>query len=316
LIVSEKEIPKIIAHLKSNGLAALPTETVYGLAGNALQEASILEIFRLKKRPKFDPLIVHLKNSSELRKYAKQPFPKKAIELIETFWPGPLTIILPKTKLIPDLVTSGLPYCAFRIPKHPLFKKVLSHLDFPLAAPSANPFGYVSPTTAQHVENQLNVKFILDGGPCKFGLESSIVAFLEDEKPKLLRYGSISFENLLQTIPELVEETASTNEPLGPGQLSKHYATNKNLFLLDNWHDQKLKPSDALICFGRISAKGENIFNLSQRGDFEEAGKNLFGTLRKLDSDPKIKKIYAVRLPNRDFGKAINNRLERAAASH
>lgn len=312
MIVSEKEIPKIVEHLKSQGLAALPTETVYGLAGNALKEESILSIFKLKNRPKFDPLIVHIKDVSELNKYAIQPIPKAASLLTQKYWPGPLTIVLPKTALIPDVVTSGLPFCAFRMPQHPLFQKILRQLDFPLAAPSANPFGYVSPTNAKHVAMNLDVPFILDGGPAKHGLESTIIGFVEKGKALLLRHGSIPHEEIDKLVPGLLDETSSKKSPQSPGQLDKHYATRKKLYLIEDLKSFKIKETDGLICFGHVPHKGKNVFNLSANGDFIEAGKNLFSMLHLLDNHSGINQIFALKLPNIGLGKAINDRLERA----
>lgn len=189
-----KDIETAVALLENNKVIAIPTETVYGLAGNALNPCVVNKIYEIKKRPLTNPLIIHLHDTIHINKYVKN-IPAIAKKLAEHFWPGALTLLLPKNHLIPDIVTAGLPHVAIRIPSHPTTIKLLRQLDFPLAAPSANPFGYISPTTAEHVKKQLfgKIFYILDGGPCTLGLESTIVGF-DNDTPVIYRVGSISPE--------------------------------------------------------------------------------------------------------------------------
>src|ERR1035437_8374682 len=190
------DIEKAKQILQEGGLVAIPTETVYGLAANALNKDAVFKIIEAKNRPHFDPLIIHT-DSIEKVKLHVSDFPQWAQQLANAFWPGPLTLLLPKKNSIPDLVTSGLPQVAVRIPNHPLTLQLLKSLDFPLAAPSANPFGYVSPTNAEHVAAQLqgSVDYILDGGPCDVGIESTIVGF-EDGKITIYRLGGLAIEDI------------------------------------------------------------------------------------------------------------------------
>ncbi|MCS6796546.1 MAG: L-threonylcarbamoyladenylate synthase, partial [Raineya sp.] len=196
--------------LRNNQLVAIPTETVYGLAGNAFSEEAVAQIFAVKNRPTFDPLIVHSDSLEKIKNFVSD-FPEKAMILAQKFWAGSLTLLLPKKSIIPDLVTAGLPTVAVRIPKHPLTLQLLQRLDFPLAAPSANPFGYISPTTAHHVAEQLGEKIplILDGGICSVGVESTIVGF-EGDKAIIYRLGGISVESIQETIGEVEVKTHSS----------------------------------------------------------------------------------------------------------
>src|SRR5471030_2993623 len=218
-----KDIAKARALLERGLLVAIPTETVYGLAANALDADAVLQIFEVKNRPHFDPLIMHGASADALRAYVTL-FPDWASTLADKFWPGPLTLVLPKKDSIPDIVTSGMPTVAIRVPKHPLTYELLSQLDWALAAPSANPFGYVSPTTPQHVMDQLGGKipYILDGGDCTVGIESTIVAE-QDGKICILRLGGLSVEEIesaIGTVSIITNETAHTQ-----GSMKSHYAT-------------------------------------------------------------------------------------------
>ncbi|HRX00150.1 MAG TPA: L-threonylcarbamoyladenylate synthase, partial [Cyclobacteriaceae bacterium] len=220
-------------YLEADELVAVPTETVYGLAGNALHSSAVAKIFEAKERPSFDPLIIHVPDAQHLERYVTA-IPKQAVQLINHFWPGPLTLVLRKKEIIPDLVTAGLDAVGVRCPDHPLTHQLLRQLDFPLAAPSANPFGYVSPTTAEHVEKQLGSKipYILDGGPCKVGIESTIIGF-ENGEPMIYRRGGISNEAIERVIGPVESRLHSTSNPKAPGQLQSHYAPRKP-FLLGN----------------------------------------------------------------------------------
>ena len=226
--------------LEAGKVVGIPTETVYGLAANALDPDAVLTIFRVKNRPAFDPLIVHTDTLAKVRTLLMD-LPPLAEKLARTFWPGPLTLLLPKQAPelvpqggIPDLTTSGLPRVAIRIPNHPLTLNLLALLDFPLAAPSANPFGYISPTTAQHVADQLGnqVPYILDGGPCQIGLESTIIGFDETGQPTVYRLGGMALEQIEAITGPLQVRDHSSSNPAAPGMLSSHYAPRKPVILL------------------------------------------------------------------------------------
>ncbi|QIP15463.1 threonylcarbamoyl-AMP synthase [Spirosoma aureum] len=301
--------------LQAGNVVGIPTETVYGLAGNAFNPDAVLTIFRVKNRPAFDPLIIHTDSLTKVEQFVTS-VPEPAQKLAQLFWPGPLTLLLPKHDHISDLVTSGLPTVAVRIPNHPLTLDLLRSIDFPLAAPSANPFGYISPTTAQHVADQLGdqIPYILDGGPASIGLESTIIGF-ENRKATVFRLGGMALEQIERIIGPVDVRTHSTSNPNAPGMLSSHYAPRKPLVLLKPGESpQPDKHAGALAfreLFGGISPDNQRV--LSPTGDLNEAAKNLFAHLRTLDALP-VKVIYAEQLPNQGLGWAINDRLKRASA--
>lgn len=311
------DIQKAVHILKEGGLIGMPTETVYGLAGNALDTEVVASIFSTKNRPSFDPLILHTFSQDELYKYVTN-LPKKAKILSERLWPGPLTLLLPKKSIIPDLVTSGLDTVAVRIPGKEITQKLLRSLDFPLVAPSANPFGYVSPTTAEHVNDQLGdkIKYILDGGTCEVGLESTIVGF-EGENAVIHRLGGISKEKIESLIGKVELKPHSTSNPKAPGMLKSHYSPGKRVImgdlnkLLEKYADQNV----GLISFeNMVAGKPKDLqIVLSPTGNLTEAAKNLFAALRYLDTKP-IDLILAEPVPDHGLGRAINDRLKRAAA--
>ena len=292
----------------------MPTETVYGLAGNALDPDAVLTIFRVKNRPSFDPLIVHIDSLDKLDQFVTK-VPEAARRLAEAFWPGPLTLLLPKRALIPDLVTAGLPTVAVRIPNHPLTLELLRSLDFPLAAPSANPFGYISPTTALHVADQLGdqIPYILDGGPAGIGLESTIVGF-EEDIPTVFRLGGMALEDIEEVIGPVSVRTHSTSNPKAPGMLSNHYAPRTPLVLLAPGESPPPNERAGALAFrqpfGGLNPDFQRV--LSETGDLNEAAKNLFAHLRALDTLP-VDIIYAQSMPNQGLGSAINDRLRRAS---
>ena len=306
-------ISEAVRFLQQGETVGIPTETVYGLAANALDTDAVLRIFEVKNRPHFDPLIVHVHSIAEIEKYTEQ-IPDKAIQLFQKFSPGPLTVLLPKKSVIPDLVTSGLPQVAIRIPNHPLTLALLQQLDFPLAAPSANPFGYISPTTAQHVFNQLQGKtpYILDGGSTEVGVESTIIGF-ENNEPVVYRLGGLSVEEIENCIGKVELQINSASNPKTPGSLKSHYAPKKKLEI---WQADNLKidsPHAGFIGFNQY-AEGinkENQILLSPEGNLQQAAKNLFAAMRTLD-DSRVEKIIAVKFPDTGLGKAINDRLQRA----
>jgi L-threonylcarbamoyladenylate synthase len=301
--------------LNRGQLVAIPTETVYGLAANALDKTAVVEIFNAKQRPSFDPLIVHIGNKSDVTRYASH-IPFSAQKLMDAFWPGPLTLVLPKQSCIPDEVTSGLDTVGIRMPNHPLTLQLLKQLDFPLAAPSANPFGYISPTTTQHVLDQLQNKIpmILDGGPCDIGVESTIVGF-EGQLPIVYRLGGLTLEDICNVCGEIKVEVNSSSDPKAPGMLKSHYAPTKPLKIISsNYNFNDLTNHSALIVFGEFENNTNAlVYNLSNIGNYKEAASNLFSFLRKLDTDDNVKEIFAVLLPSINLGIAINDRLSRAA---
>ncbi|ULQ57212.1 threonylcarbamoyl-AMP synthase [Flavihumibacter rivuli] len=312
-----KDVKLAAQNLRKGELVGIPTETVYGLAGNALSEDAVLKIYAAKNRPQFNPLILHIAHIDQLNKLGLS-LPFKAMELAARFSPGPITFLVPKSEKIPDIVTAGTPAVAIRIPDHPLTLELLREIDFPLAAPSANPSGYVSPTTALHVFEQLGdmVSYILDGGECRVGLESTIISFLGEE-PELLRYGGAPLEAIEAVIgPVKLPEKGYSDNPVAPGMLARHYATAHPLLLgnMNSLLEQHQGKRLATISF-REEAKGipaTHQFILSPSGSLEEAAKRLFAAMRMADS-MDIDLIIAERFPEQGLGKAINDRLNRAS---
>ncbi|AHM63581.1 Sua5/YciO/YrdC/YwlC family protein [Flammeovirgaceae bacterium 311] len=307
------DLNRAVAHLEHDELVAIPTETVYGLAGNAYSEKAVVNIFSTKKRPSFDPLIVHTTSLEAAREFLLE-IPDTAYALAEKFWPGPLTLILPKNNRIPDLVSAGLNTVGVRVPRHPLSLQLLEKLHFPLAAPSANPFSYISPTTALHVQEQLGeqIPYILDGGPCEVGVESTILGF-EGDKVIVHRLGGMSLEELRQHVGTLEVKPYSTSNPVAPGQLESHYAPRKPLYLgsIQELLQQHGKTDIGVLSFKDIYPEATQ-YTLSASGDLVEAARNLFKALRELDNKP-VKLIIAEEVPDYGLGRAINDRLRRAS---
>ncbi len=308
------DIARAAQLLNKNEVVGIPTETVYGLAGNALSAEAILKIFKVKNRPMFDPLIAHV---SDLRAAGRlaQDIPAPLLRLAEQFWPGPLTLLLPKQKIVTDLLTSGSDLIAIRVPAHPLAQKLLRAVDFPLAAPSANPFGYVSPTTAQHVKDQLGEKipYILDGGSTEVGIESTI-AGMDGELVKIHRLGGLAIESIESIVGEVALELNQSSNPVAPGMLKSHYAPGKKLLLgnVTQHLQEHAKKKIGVISFSKTYDTDRN-FVLSEEESLDEAASRLFGVLRSLDkSDVDV--ILAEEFPNEGLGRAINDRLRRAAA--
>ncbi|MEQ8812550.1 MAG: L-threonylcarbamoyladenylate synthase [Imperialibacter sp.] len=311
------DIDKAKSYLDRGQLIGLPTETVYGLAGNAFNEAAVLKIFQVKNRPSFDPLIAHTNSLEKVKTFVKD-IPDVALDLAEAFWPGPLTLLLPKKKRIPLLLTSGLKTVAVRIPDHPLTTALLEQLDYPLAAPSANPFGYVSPTTAHHVQDQLgeSIPYILDGGPCRVGIESTIIGF-ENNKPVVYRLGGKRIDEIEKLIGTVRIRTNMSSDPAAPGMLKSHYAPTKRVVVGDLEElIPKLNPMKvAVISFQKDfpEVPENNKFILSKAGNIDEAAANLFSAMRKMDKTA-ANCIIAEYVPEIGLGKAINDRLKRAQA--
>jgi L-threonylcarbamoyladenylate synthase len=317
IFVIGKDINKAATLLEAGELVAIPTETVYGLAANALNETAVVKIFEAKNRPFFDPLIVHLAQIEQIPHYT-QNIPEKAHLLARHFMPGPLTLLLEKTERISDLVTAGSPLVAIRIPRHLLSRELLGRLSFPLAAPSANPFGYISPTTAQHVEQQLGdiIPYILDGGPCEVGLESTIVGF-QKEQVVVFRKGGIPVEAIEQIVGKVIVQTHSSSNPNSPGRLESHYAPATPIILGDIpelvrvYAGKKIGIISFQEPFPNLQVAAKVI--LSEQGDFSEAARNLFSGMRRLD-EQSLDVIIAGWAPEEHLGRAINDRLSRAAA--
>jgi len=311
------DIQYAIDLLKHGELVAIPTETVYGLAANALNAEAVLKIYETKGRPAFNPLIVHVHDINQFEKYATE-VPDLVKILAEKFSPGPLTYVLPKRDVVPDIVTGGGNTVALRVPGHPLTLKLLSQLDFPLAAPSANPFGYISPVLAEHVAEQLDGKipYILDGGHSMIGVESTVIT-IENNKVVVLRIGGVPMEDIHAVTGPMELRINLSSNPQSPGQLRSHYAPRIPLVfgevsqLINSFSGKK----QALLVFSERNHSKNIIAQevLSPSRDIKEAARNLFSALRRLDkSDADI--IIAERFPEFGFGMAINDRLERAAA--
>jgi len=313
LIGTDINFAKVL--LTQGDLVAIPTETVYGLAANAFDSEAVTKIYTTKERPTFDPLIVHTDSLDKVRGFVEE-IPALALQLAAKFWPGPLTLLLKKKSVVSDLVTAGLDTVAVRIPRHPLTKSLLQQLDFPLAAPSANPFGYISPTTSQHVDDQLGDKigYILEGGAADIGVESTIIGF-EDDQAVIHRLGGMSLEEIEKITGSVKLLPHSSSNPTAPGMLHSHYAPTKTLILgdiptlVEKYKNEKL----AILAFQETHNNLEHYHYLSQTGDLIEAAQNLFSKLRTLDNLP-IDKIIAERVPDHGLGKAINDRLKRAAS--
>jgi len=301
------------AIIREGGLVAFPTETVYGLGADALSPLAVVRIFEVKNRPRFDPLILHIADFSWLKEVCSSTG-QKAVKLMERFWPGPLTLVLPKTQVVPDIVTAGLPTVAVRMPAHPVALELIREAGTPIAAPSANPFGYLSPTTAEHVREQIGEKvdLILDGGPCPVGVESTVIDLTEAE-PTLLRPGGLPIEEIEKTIGQLRIGTSHPLKPHSPGQLSRHYAPQTPVRILeDQGFDLKIGKKAGLLAFRspKENLPYKMVEVLSPGGDLREAAAKLFSCLHKLDR-AGLEVIYAEPVPEVGLGRAIMDRLKK-----
>lgn len=309
-------ISKAVALLNEEQNVAIPTETVYGLAGNIYSDTAIKKIFEMKKRPFFNPLIVHIHSMEQVMELTAD-FPEKAQRLAQAFWPGSLTLILPKSDKIPDLITAGKDTVGIRMPNHNVTLELLKNLDFPIAAPSANPFTHISPTTAQHVKNYFDGKLemVLDGGDCENGIESTIIGF-ENNKPVVYRLGSISIEDITAVIGEVTLKNNKEQAPNAPGMLEKHYAPRTKTYLIEDvaaFIKQHLDKKIGLLLHSsnHDNYKVAKIIYLSKTGNLKEAGSRLYSALHEMDLQ-NLDIIVAQRLPDHDLGKSINDRLKRA----
>ncbi|MCL2284477.1 MAG: L-threonylcarbamoyladenylate synthase [Fibromonadales bacterium] len=302
-------ISKAAEVLRGGGIVAIPTETVYGLAGNAFDETVVAKIFAAKERPFFDPLIVHIAEFGELESLVAE-VPKNAMLLAEKYWPGPLTLVLPKKEKVPDLTTGGMPTVAVRMPKKQIARDIIKLAGFPLAAPSANMFQHLSPTNAEHVLEQLGGRIdgVVDGGACEIGVESTVIGF-EGETPVIYRPGAITEEMI--GFKTTHHSPLATSHP-SPGLLNKHYCPSTALYL---GMPSEVPPNSGLLAFGELPENSigfAKILNLSESGDLIEAAANLYGMLHKLDSFG-LNKIFAILPPRTGLGNAINDRLAKAS---
>jgi L-threonylcarbamoyladenylate synthase len=290
----------------------MPTETVYGLAADGLNPEALARIFAIKQRPFFDPLILHMAENFELERLVIRISPT-ARTLMANFWPGPLTLLFPKRELVPDLATSGLPTVAIRCPAHPVAQALLQEFGSPLAAPSANKFGRISPTSAQAVKEELGdeISLVLDGGPCRIGVESTILDVTSD-KVFLLRSGGVPLELLEEKIGPI--ELSGEDAIKAPGMLKSHYAPRTPLLRLQEpWpRDQELPSDTALLAWSNFPVSVERVRVLAPDGDEVAAAAKLFQYLRELDS-LGVEKILSEPVPMKGLGRAINDRLERAS---
>ena len=314
LIITDIDVAS--GFLNNEDVIGIPTETVYGLAGNIYSEKAINKIYEIKKRPLINPLIVHIKSLAYLDKVAVD-VSESALKLAKTFWPGPLTLVLNKHHSVPDIVTAGKSTVAVRVPNHPVALSLLESVDFPLAAPSANPSGSISPTSAQHVAGYFKdeIKIILDGGVCKRGIESTIIGFNNNEAI-LYRLGSISVEEIEAVAGKVKMVTKNETEPNAPGMFSKHYAPVTTAFLSNDVQELIKTFSDkkiGLLLFNREIRDKKIIHQevLSKSGDLKEAAANLYAALHRLDKN-NLDIIIAERFPDTGLGRTINDRLERA----
>lgn len=317
MTIISKDLSFAVQILKQNKVVAIPTETVYGLAANAFSTEAVKKIFEIKKRPFFNPLIVHISSEQYLEEVAKN-IPKKAYDLVKAFWPGALTLILEKQPHISDMVTANKNTVAVRMPSHPLTLALLSQLDFPLAAPSANPFKGISATNAHHVYAYFkdDLDCILDGGDCVKGLESTIIGFDGDDVV-LYRHGAISVEQVEAVVGKLKVITVQENAPVAPGMLLKHYSPKTKLILTDNVEKEIALAGNinfAILAFHPQETDGlHQYLYLSQENNLEKAAANLYATLHHLDT-LNFDLIIAQKLPEIGLGKTINDRLTRASA--
>jgi len=314
LAADEASILRAVEALRSGLCIGLPTETVYGLAGDGLNPAAVARIFEIKQRPAFDPLILHIASSVELPRVAAS-VPALANRLMERFWPGPLTVILPRTQAVPDLVTSGLDTVAVRCPAHPVARRLLEIFRGPVAAPSANPFGRLSPTTAEAVEAELGsaLALVLDGGPCARGIESTIIDCSEG-KPVLLRHGAISLEDI-ELVVGTVRISTDGEKIKAPGLLSHHYAPRTPLWLWEgSWEDTPVFDGHTgILAWDRAPRHKGPVRVLTPNHDPREAAVNLFAHLRELDGAGATR-IIAESVPLGGLGRAIADRLQKASS--
>lgn len=316
-MATAQDIGSAASEIRQGGLVAFPTETVYGLGANALDANAVAQIFEMKGRPHFDPLIVHIADVGQLDALVKD-VPPLAKPLIEQFWPGPLSLVLEKQDCVPEIVTAGLSSVAIRFPAHEMAQALIRAAGAPLAAPSANRFGRVSPTRADHVSQQFGDQLtVLDGGPCRVGLESTVVSFVEIDpgQPVVLRPGGITMEQIEAVIGPLKSRTKEDSRPSSPGQLSSHYSPATPLVLAEEGFSPAGENRVGLLSYQRPlqSERFSAVEVLSEQGCPREAAVKLFAALHRLDA-LNLDQIVAWPVPEAGLGRAIMDRLRRAAA--
>ncbi len=317
-----RNLAMLARRLQAGEIVAVPTETVYGLAANAFDAAACGKIFAAKGRPASDPLIVHIHDHRDLARVAEAN--AAAQKLARKFWPGPLTLVLPKNRAVPAVVSAGRSSVAVRMPAHPLFRRLLRLAGTPLAAPSANPFGYISPTTAGHVQQGLGnrIRHILDGGAARIGLESTIVDLRDPQKPRLLRPGAITLATLEKalgrkfvTVRPAVHLAKKSAGLLAPGMLPRHYSPRTPLTLHERLAGAEVRGArEACLLIAKPvhRRRPKHVFWLDPRGDLRGAARRLFATLRRLD-DGRFERIHVELAQGGGLADAINDRLQRAA---
>lgn len=317
------DIRKAAGIIRNGGLVAFPTETVYGLGANGLDPIAVARIYEVKQRPSFDPLILHVGNPSDTDQLYKDQDDPVIRALMENFWPGPLTIVAAKKPGVPGIVTSGMDTVAVRMPRNELALDLIRMAGVPVAAPSANLFGRLSPTMPQHVQKQLKgVDYLLDGGKTSIGVESTIVA-VNGGKIRLLRPGAITTEQIRNAVPGLDIEPWEASAPeeeglAAPGLMKSHYSPDKPLFIFGNL-PAKLKPGSGVIFFREPSAIpdiAEEVIILSGKGDLREAAANLFTALHDMENNPFVTMIFIEQMAERGIGMAIMDRVRKAAYRH
>ncbi len=318
LPANEENIKKAAKVIREGGIVAFPTETVYGLGADALNSRSVARIFEVKNRPRFDPLIVHV-CSIEMARDVVARVDELSFALMKRFWPGPLTLVLPKKKFVPDITTAGLKTVAIRMPDHPVALRLVELSGKPIAAPSANPFGYISPTSAEQVAEMLNYKvdIILDGGKTPFGIESTVI-MVKEGKIYLLRPGALPVEKIEEYTGLKVEDIESS-KPISPGMIKKHYAPKTRAFLLTSWEEyfkvRSMLGSVGLVLKDRKIIYGfKDVLHLSDEGDTYEMAANLFKTMYKVDG-MGWKAVFFQGVEEKGLGRAIMNRLKKATGN-
>ncbi|MEC8473127.1 MAG: L-threonylcarbamoyladenylate synthase [Planctomycetota bacterium] len=317
-MITEEQFTEAASLLRGGELVAFPTETVYGLAANALNSEAVARIFEVKGRPSFDPLIVHIASAADLRTWVEE-VPESIQKIVDQFWPGPISVVLPKRATIPDIVTSGSPTVAIRCPGHSAARRLINLAGVPIAAPSANRFGCISPTTAQHVRDQLGdaVTCVLDDGPCQVGVESTVVGY-EADRVTIYRPGGITREAIEALVGKTFLAGTDDQSPNSPGQLTKHYAPRTPLVISSDPISKMPDERIGLLTLCETSEKDtvspySKVEFLSSGGSLTEAATNLFAAMRRLDA-AELDRIIARPVPESGLGLAIMDRLRRASA--
>ncbi len=315
-------IEEAVDFLKRDKVVAIPTETVYGLAANAFSETAVSQVFKTKGRPSYNPLIVHIADYERLTDLVSS-FPENAKILADKFWPGPLTLLLPKRDSVSDQITAGKPTVAIRMPSHPIAQDLLKKLDFPLVAPSANRFKHISPTKPSHVFDSLGAEVpIIDGGECKLGLESTIVGFEDHGRPVVYRQGTISLESLQEVLPEtyLLQQRSNAEESIvAPGMIKRHYAPNTPLRIVDSIekHLEEFGSENKIGVIYPTHTKPHQLaaqtIALSKGGDLNEIAEKLYAAFHQLDKQ-NLDYLIIERFENIGLGRTLNDKITRASS--